>query len=223
MTDATEIIATELARAARPCVTSSFQAECMVLLHLLREVQPDIPVLFIDTFHHFPATYAYRDQLVRDWKLNIVPVQAVDPAAGLWRSSTEACCARHRVGPLFATLERYDTWFTALRREQSPTRAELAEVAPFQLASGRALRKVSPLAAWTWRDVMAYAHVHEIPLMPLYADGYPSIGCEPCTHRPVDPTNPRSGRWGGQKLECGIHIQPRSAEPAERGPSGSAT
>jgi len=210
MTDAIEIIATELARSERPCVTSSFQAECVVLLHLLREVRPDIPVLFIDTLHHFPETYSYRDQLVRDWSLNIVSVQAREPAVGLWQSSTDACCARHKVEPLFAALEHFDTWFTALRREQSPSRAELTQVAPFRLSSGTALRKVSPLAAWTWRDVEAYAHVHEIPLMPLYAQGYPSIGCEPCTQRPIDPDNPRSGRWGGQKLECGIHIPPAS-------------
>jgi phosphoadenosine phosphosulfate reductase len=207
MTDAVEVIATELARAERPCVTSSFQSECVVLTHLLREVRPDIPVLFIDTLHHFAETYAYRDRLADEWKLNLVNVRATDPSVGLWQSSTDNCCARHKVGPLFSALAQYDTWFTALRREQSPSRANLAQVAPFQLGSGEVLRKVSPLAAWTSRDVDAYAHVHEIPLLPLYAQGYTSIGCEPCTSKPIDPTNPRSGRWRGQKLECGIHIQ----------------
>ena len=211
MTDAVEIIAAELALAERPCVTSSFQAECVVLTHLLRAARPDIHVLFIDTFHHFAETYAYRDQLTREWELNLVNVRATEPAPGLWRSSGDGCCARHKVGPLFTALASYDTWFTALRREQSPSRANLAEVAPFELASGAVLRKVSPLAAWTSRDVEAYAHVHNIPLLPLYAQGYTSIGCEPCTTRPVDPDNPRSGRWGGQKLECGIHIQRASS------------
>ena len=207
MTDALEIIAAELATAERPCLTSSFQSECVVLTHLLRQVRPDIPVLFIDTLHHFAETYAYRDRLEREWQLNLVNVQATEPSVGLWRTSTDDCCARHKVGPLFSALASYDTWFTALRREQSPSRANLAEVAPFQLANGTVLRKVSPLAAWTSRDVETYAHVHEIPLLPLYAQGYTSIGCEPCTSRPIDPSNPRSGRWGGQKLECGIHIE----------------
>jgi phosphoadenosine phosphosulfate reductase len=212
MIDAAEIIAAELSRAERPCVTSSFQSECVVLVHLLREVRPDISVLFIDTLHHFAETYAYRDRLEREWKLAVVNVRATDPTVGLWQLSTDECCARHKVGPLFSALASYDTWFTALRREQSPSRAHLAEVAPFQLANGATVRKVSPLAAWTSRDVEAYAHVHEIPLLPLYAQGYTSIGCEPCTNKPIDPLNPRSGRWGGQKLECGIHVQRASSD-----------
>ena len=212
MIQTAELIATELSRAERPCVTSSFQAECVVLLHLLREIQPSIPVLFIDTLHHFAETLAYRYRLEREWKLNVVTVRAAEPAVGLWQTNTGECCARHKVGPLFNALEAYDTWFTALRREQAPSRASLAEVASFQLASGTVLRKVSPLAAWTSRDIETYAHVHEIPLLPLYAQGYTSIGCEPCTSRPTDPLNPRSGRWGGEKLECGIHIQRASAD-----------
>ncbi len=108
--------------------------------------------------------------------------------------------------PLFRGLSDYDVWFTALRREQSPTRANLKEVDNFQLPSKQIL-KVSPLAAWTNRDVWAYLKEHNIPALPLYAQGFTSVGCEPCTQRPVDPNNPRSGRWSGaQKLECGIHI-----------------
>jgi phosphoadenosine phosphosulfate reductase len=208
MTDATATIAAELARAEQPCVTSSFQAECVVLVHLMRAVRPDIPVLFIDTEHHFAETYAYRDRLADEWRLNLVNVRAAEPALGQWRTSTDACCARHKVGPLFEALERYDAWFTALRREQSPSRAQLAEVAPFRLPSGKMVRKVSPLAGWTMRDVETYACIHEIPLLPLYQQGYTSIGCEPCTRRPTDPSNSRSGRWQGEKLECGIHIEP---------------
>jgi phosphoadenosine phosphosulfate reductase len=112
------------------------------------------------------------------------------------------------VGPLFSALDAYDVWFTALRREQSPTRASLHEVEPFTLPTGRVLQKVSPLAGWTNRDVWAYAKTHGIPLLPLYDQGYTSIGCEPCTSLPLDASDLRSGRWGGQKRECGIHIQP---------------
>lgn len=200
--------AAALSAATHPCMTSSFQAECMVLTHLLRTQRPDIPVLFLDTFHHFPETLEYRDELTQAWGLNLVTLQAAEPRIGLWQAeSTEACCARHKVGPLFTALEGYDVWFTALRRDQSPSRANLGEREPFRLPGGKTIERVAPLAAWTAKDVWDYAKRHAIPLLPLYDLGYSSIGCEPCTSRPLDPSNPRSGRWQGQKLECGIHIQ----------------
>jgi phosphoadenosine phosphosulfate reductase len=209
MTDARALVNEQLLAAAAPCVTSSFQAECVVLVHMLRELRPDIPVLFLDTVHHFRETYAYRDEIAERWGLNLVTLRADVPSPGLWREDTTACCARHKVGPLFAALEQYDVWFAGLRREQSPSRASLAEVEPFRLPTGKTLSKVSPLAAWTTREVWEYAKRHDIPLLPLYAQGYTSIGCEPCTTLPLDPSNERSGRWGGQKLECGIHLQVR--------------
>ena len=208
MNRAPQVIADALAGAGIPCITSSFQAEDVVVVHMLREIQPDIPVLFLDTFHHFGETLAYRDDLVARWNLNLVNLRAAEPSVGLWQTDTDACCARHKVGPLFAALEAYDVWFTGLRREQSPSRANLAEVEPFRLPSGKELTKVSPLAHWTTKDVWAYAKAQGIPLLPLYDIGYSSIGCEPCTSLPDDPANPRSGRWAGKKLECGIHIEP---------------
>ena len=208
MTDSMQLIVDEVARAAVPCVTSSFQAECVVLVHMLREVRPKIPVLFLDTVHHFAQTYTYRDDIAAKWNLNLINLKAPEPQVGLWQTSTDDCCARHKVGPLFGALEGYDTWFTGLRRDQSPSRANLQHVEPFTLKSGKLLRKVSPLAEWTTRDVWRYAKAHDIPLLPLYELGYSSIGCEPCTSLPMDPSNPRSGRWQGQKLECGIHIEP---------------
>ena len=205
--DAGALIGETLAEAKTPCVTSSFQAEDVVLVHLLVSARPDIPVLFLDTFHHFAQTLAYRDEMAARWKLNLVNLRAPEPSVGLWQKSTDDCCARHKVGPLFGALEAYDTWFTGLRREQSPSRANLQYVEPFNLKSGKVLRKVSPLAMWTTKDVWQYAKAYDIPLLPLYELGYSSIGCEPCTSLPLDPSNPRSGRWAGQKLECGIHIQ----------------
>jgi phosphoadenosine phosphosulfate reductase len=207
MSRMTSLITEQLQSADAPCVTSSFQAECVVLVHMLREVRPDIPVLFLDTVHHFAETLAYRDQLVEQWGLNLVTLRAADPSPGLWQRDTSACCARHKVGPLFSALEAYDVWFTGLRRDQSPSRAHLAEVEPFRLPGGKLLRKISPLAMWTTKEVWSYARQHDIPLLPLYDRGYTSIGCEPCTTLPLDPGNERSGRWAGQKLECGIHIQ----------------
>jgi phosphoadenosine phosphosulfate reductase len=208
MTDALTIVADALGSGKRPCLTCSFQAEDMVVLHMLREREPDIPVLFLDTVHHFAQTYAYRDAIAEQWRLNLINLRAAEPAPGLWQTSTDACCARHKVEPLFSALEAYDVWFTGLRRQQSASRANLAALEPFTLPSGRPISKVSPLAAWTTKDVWTYATAHDIPLLPLYDVGYTSIGCEPCTAVPFDPENPRSGRWQGQKLECGIHIQP---------------
>lgn len=211
MTQPAEIAAAALLAAKRPCLTCSFQAEDVVVLHIIRALRPDIPVLFLDTVHHFAATYSYRDALARDWQLNLVNLRAQEPSFGLWQTSTEACCARHKVEPLFAALEHYDVWFTGLRRAQSPSRAALEELEDFGLLSGKTIRKVSLLARWSTSDVWDYAKTHDIPLLPLYDEGYTSIGCEPCTSRPLDPSNPRSGRWHGQKLECGIHIQPPAA------------
>ena len=102
-------------------------------------------------------------------------------------------------------LEAYRLWITGLRREQSPTRRDLKVEEEQRLPSGKLIVKLNPLAAWSWKEVLAYAAVHEIPLLPLYEQGYTSIGCAPCTSKPSDPSNPRSGRWGGTKLECGIH------------------
>lgn len=207
MSDPTAIIREALASAGRPCITSSFQAECMVLTHMLQQERIDIPVLFLDTVHHFAETYQYRDAQAAKHRMNLITLRAAEPQPGLWRESTDACCARHKVGPLFAALEDYDVWFTALRRDQSPSRANLQESEPFRLPSGGTIQRVAPIAAWTAKDVWAYARAHDLDLMPLYDQGYTSIGCEPCTTPPLDPDNPRSGRWQGQKLECGIHIQ----------------
>jgi len=219
MSDALTVITDGLSAPGRVCVTSSFQAEDVVLVHMLREQNPDIPVLFLDTFHHFPETLTYRDEIAAKWRLNLVNLRAAEPSVGLWqRESTTACCARHKVGPLFSALEDYDTWFTGLRREQSPSRAHLEEVESFKLPSGKILRKLSPLARWTNREVWRYAKANDIPLLPLYDRGYTSIGCEPCTSLPIDPDNLRSGRWQGQKLECGIHIEaaPETPETEKR-------
>ena len=195
------------------CVTSSFQTDCMVLVHMLTRQRPDIPVLFLDTGYHFPETCEYRDRMAAEMHLNLVnlvprlTVAEQESRFGiLYTGAPDRCCAMRKVEPLFAGLQPYDVWFTALRREQSPTRANLKTVDPFTLPGGKVLTKVSPLADWTARDVWSYLREHGIPPLPLYEQGFTSIGCQPCTSLPVDPENPRSGRWAGRKLECGIHI-----------------
>ena len=194
------------------CLTSSFQAEDMVVAHLLRKRMPDFPVLFLDTGYHFPQTYEYRDRMTREWSLNLVnvlPTQTVaeqESAFGiLYRSEPTRCCQLRKVEPLMRALEPFDIWFTGLRREQSPTRKNLKKIEEHRLPSGKKLLKVSLLADWTWRQVWEYTAKNQISYLPQYDQGYLSIGCEPCTAIPDDPNNPRSGRWGGTKLECGIH------------------
>ena len=154
-------------------------------------------MLFLDTVHHFAETYAYRDELAERWGLNLVNLRAAEPSPGLWQTSTDACCARHKVEPLFSALEGYDVWFTGLRREQSPSRANLSHLEPFRLPSGRLIRKVSPLATWTTKRSGRTRSSTTIPLLPLYDLGYTSIGCEPCTTLPLDPSDAAVGPMAG--------------------------
>jgi phosphoadenosine phosphosulfate reductase len=194
------------------CITCSFQAEDVVVLHLLRERVPDVPVLFLDTGYHFKETYEYRDRMIQEWSLNLVnvlPEKTIEQQESefgiLYREQPTKCCQLRKVEPLMRSLEPFDLWFTGLRREQSPTRKNLKKVEQHRLPSGKTLLKVSPLADWTWAEVWEYTGKHGLTYLPQYDRGYASIGCEPCTAIPDDPANPRSGRWGGKKLECGIH------------------
>jgi phosphoadenosine phosphosulfate reductase len=217
--EARNLIRESLSEAAPACLTCSFQAEDMVVLHLVLEQAPEIPVLFLDTGYHFAETYAYRDRMAAAWNLKLVNLQARQTVAEqeaqfgiLNQSAPDRCCGLRKVEPLFAALEGYAVWFTGLRREQSPTRAGLQPSDPFRLPSGKELRKVSPLALWRNREVWAYLKQNAIPVLPLYEQGYTSIGCEPCTSLPASGDDLRSGRWGGHKLECGIHIGAAATE-----------
>src|SRR5438105_3998569 len=172
---AQELISRILRSAAAPCVTSSFQSECVVLLHMLLEQKPNIPVLFLETGYHFPETIEYRDKLAAEWKLNLLNLEAKQSVADqesqfgiLNQTNPTQCCKLRKVEPLFEGLEPYDTWFTALRRDQSPTRANLQVVEPFKLPGGKMIQKVSPLADWTTRDVWQYMQTHKIPELSLY-------------------------------------------------------
>ncbi len=195
------------------CLACSFQAEDMLLARLALDLAPSLPILFLDTGYHFPETYAYRDQLAHDWQmhlLNLLPAQTVARQESehglLYQSAPDQCCKLRKVEPLFAALANYRVWFTGLRREQARSRAALEESAEFALPGGRSILKLAPLADWSTRDIWYACELLSIPLLPLYAQGYTSIGCQPCTTLPLDPNDPRSGRWAGRKVECGIHI-----------------
>jgi len=194
------------------CLTSSFQTEDMVVLHLLRQHLQKVPVIFLETGYHFKELIEYRDRMTTEWGLNLVnalPLTTLkehEAQFGLLHivDPTE-CCRIRKVEPLMRSLEPYSWWFTGLRREQSPTRAGLKKVEDHRLPTGKQMKKVSVLADWTWSQVTEYANLHQIPRLELYDKGYVSIGCEPCTAIPEAGADARSGRWGGKKLECGIH------------------
>jgi len=203
------------------CLTCSFQAEDVLLTKLALELDPTIPVLFLDTGYHFAETYAYRDRIAREWNLNLInllPAKTVAEQEAefgkLYEFAPDRCCGLRKVQPLFKAVAEYRVWLTGLRREQARSRAALEESSIFALPGGKQVLKLAPLALWTTRDVWYACEELSIPLLPLYARGYSSIGCEPCTTLPLDPNDLRSGRWAGRKVECGIHIQAIEPAPA---------
>lgn len=202
------------------CLTCSFQSEDVLLLKLAQELRQRIPTLFLDTGYHFAETYEYRDRIAKEWDVNLInllPAKTVAEQEAefglLYQTAPDRCCGMRKVEPLFRAVAQYKVWITGLRREQAKTRATLEEVAPFTLPEGKQVLKYSPLADWTTKDVWYACQHYEIPLLSLYDKGYSSIGCAPCTSLPTDPNDPRSGRWSGHKVECGIHIQ---AAPAQQ-------
>jgi phosphoadenosine phosphosulfate reductase len=214
-----EILSREISGKGDVCLTCSFQAEDVLLTKIALECDGQIPVLFLDTGYHFRETYEYRDRIAREWRLNLInllPERTVAEQEAehglLYRSEPDKCCKLRKVEPLFRAVANYRVWITGLRREQARSRATLEESALFNLPGGKQVLKLAPLASWSTRDVWYACEQLSIPLLPLYERGYSSIGCEPCTTLPLDPGDPRSGRWAGRKVECGIHIQAATAQ-----------
>ena len=208
------LLAREITSRGDVCVTCSFQAEDVLLVKLAIALDPAIPVLFLDTGYHFRETYEYRDRIAEEWKLNLInllPGKTVAEQEAehglLYQSAPDQCCKLRKVEPLFKAVAGYRVWLTGLRREQAKSRAALEEEALFTLPGGKQVLKLAPLAGWTTRDVWYACEQLSIPLLPLYEQGFQSIGCEPCTSLPLDANDPRSGRWAGRKVECGIHIE----------------
>ena len=186
----------------------------MLLLKLALELRPELPTLFLDTGYHFAETYAYRDRIAREWNvklINLLPLTDGGGAGGRARAALSdepgSLLRARKVEPLFRAVANYKVWITGLRREQANTPRGAGRVCALYAARREAGVKLSPLADFTTADVWHACEHLEIPLLPLYARGYSSIGCEPCTSLPLDPGDARSGRWGGRKVECGIHIE----------------
>jgi len=191
-------------------LVSSFGSESAVLLHLVSQVKPDIPVLFLDTGMLFGQTLDYRKTLaaqlgltdVRDLRPHYQDLATTDPEAKLWQTDTDACCNLRKVVPLDQALAEFDAWVTGRKRFHGGARLSL----PVVEEAGRQI-KFNPLANWTKADLDAYAAEHALPAHPLVEQGFPSIGCWPCTKPVENDQDVRAGRWAGsQKTECGIHV-----------------
>lgn len=192
---------------------SSFGAESVVLLHLIAQVDPSVPVLFLDTGKHFAATLKYRDEVAERLGLtNLVvltpdedELAAKDETGLRWSYDPDGCCEIRKVRPLAKALAEYDASFTGRKAFQSSTRANLPRF-EVDTSDDQGRLKINPLIDWSADDINAYLEEHDLPRHPLVAEGFPSIGCEPCTNKVADGDDPRSGRWKGwDKVECGIH------------------
>lgn len=177
--------------------------EDAVLISVASAVRPGIDVVFVDTGYHFPETLATADRVTRRYPIELRIVRDDQPKDDLWKQSTDACCARNKVAPFDTALRGYTAWMSGLRRADSAERAE----APIVTRDSRGLISIRPLATWDDATVEAYVADHDVVLNPLLFDGYPSIGCAPCTQRVAPGDDPRSGRWAGSaKTECGLNL-----------------
>ena len=184
-----------------------------VLIDLAAAVRPGVDVLCLDTGYHFAETIGTRDAVAAVYDVNVVNVTPEHTVAeqdellgkDLFARDPGECCRLRKVVPLRAALAGYSAWVTGIRRVESPTRAD-APLISFDEAFG--LVKINPLAAWTDEDMQAYIDANGVLVNPLVDEGYPSIGCAPCTAKPAEGADPRSGRWQGQtKTECGLHVE----------------
>jgi phosphoadenosine phosphosulfate reductase len=194
---------------ARFCITSSMGDA--VLAHVASRVAPGVDVVFLDTGYHFSETIGTADAVGATMDVTLIPITPVQTVAEqdaqygaeLYLRDPDLCCELRKVIPLRDTLAHYDAWATGLRRAETRNRA-IAPVVGWDAKKGKV--KVSPLARWSDDDVDRYIDEHGVLVNPLAYDGYPSIGCAPCTRRVAPGDDPRSGRWAGTpKTECGIH------------------
>ena len=199
-------------------LVSSFGAEAVVLLHMVSEIDKATPVIFLETEMLFPETLTYQREVADTLGLTDVRIISPDRNAVLvedidgllHQADTDACCDLRKTRPLNAALKDFDGWITGRKRYQGGQRAQL----PLFEKEDRKI-KINPLANWTAQDVADYITKHNLPRHPLVAQGYPSVGCMPCTTRVNLNEDPRAGRWrNSEKTECGIHNAPRKGKAA---------
>jgi phosphoadenosine phosphosulfate reductase len=192
------------------CITASM-ADAL-LIDMASGIRPGVNVIFLDTGYHFPETLATRDRVADRYPIKlhtILPRQTVEEQDALFGPrlhdrDPDACCNLRKVEPLRRGLQGYDAWASGIRRDETLTRQQIGVV---EWDANRAMVKVNPLATWTQEQVDAYIMEHDVEVNSLTYDGYPSIGCAPCTRRVVQGADPRSGRWAGRgKTECGLHL-----------------
>lgn len=207
--------AQEIARWAAEHFGHSLAVACSMadstLPHLMSEAAPGVDVLFLDTGYHFSDTLVTRDLVAEDLDVRIVDVrprltvaeQDAEYGKDLFARDPAACCRMRKIEPLKAALAGYEAWVTGVRRDEGPTRAN-SPVITWDEAFG--LVKINPLVDWSFEEVLGYAADRRIPVNLLLTNGYPSIGCEPCTQPVAEGEDPRAGRWSGfAKTECGLH------------------
>jgi phosphoadenosine phosphosulfate reductase len=210
-----EVLQRTVFNVRRLAVVTSFQSSGLVILHMLRDIGPMPPVLFLETGFHFDETLEFVDQISALWDFQAVRLRGAhgsvtgqDKLYGpeLYRRDPAQCCHINKVRPLQLALEEYDGWISGLRRDQSSARADTPIIETQELPSGRSILKIHPLAYWSEEDVHDYIRRHDIPTHPLLEKGFASIGCWPCTRAVQPGEDKRAGRWDGfSKSECGIH------------------
>ena len=192
-------------------MATAFGPEGCVILHMLAEIEPKVRVFNLDTGYQFPETLALRDRILERYGIDVELVRAATTVADyealhggpVHAHDTDRCCADRKLGPLRQAIVGYDAWISAIRADQSAHRAQ-ASVVGWDAKFG--LVKINPLLGWTKRDVWAFVVTNNVPYNPLHDQGYPSIGCWPCTRAVVPGGDERDGRWAGQaKTECGLH------------------
>ncbi|WP_245707844.1 phosphoadenylyl-sulfate reductase [Pseudonocardia oroxyli] len=206
---AEEVLAWASATFEKLIVASNMQDA--VLVDLAARARPGVEILFLETGYHFAETIGTRDAVEQVYDVTLVnalPAQTVaeqDASEGkdLFARDPNRCCALRKVAPLTDTLAKYDAWVTGVRRVEAPTRANTPLVTYDEKFD---LVKINPIAAWSDDEMAQYIADHQILVNPLVDAGYPSIGCAPCTAKPLPGADPRSGRWAGtSKIECGLH------------------
>ena len=190
---------------------TGFGAEGCVIIDVIARAKLPIDIFTLDTGVLFPETYELWQRLQDRYGIEIRAVKPEQTEDGHWLRDSDGCCEQRKIKPLRKALAGFDAWITAIRRDQT---AERAHAQVFEHDAKFGLVKVNPLVAWTHDDVWGHLYAYDVPFNPLHLEGYPSIGCQPCTSAIVPGENLRAGRWrGAAKKECGLHTsQPAQAK-----------